>query len=118
MRSLQSRNTCLTNWRFCQVDGTQLLRLSSEYNQDNFEEGKWLNRIFGLVFLNPEEVGDCFVEDFIATMPKGERYQHFADYLTENYIISGALFPYALWASFSSSLQLTKNARVFSLTLK
>jgi hypothetical protein len=58
----------------------------------------------GLFFLNPEEVGDCFVEDFIGTMPNGQQYEQFAHYLTENYSDSKALFPPTLWASHSSSL--------------
>ena len=87
----------------------QQLGLSSQYMQKNSEEGKLLKHIFGLVFLNPE-VGDCFVEDFIGTMPSGQQYQQFADYLTENYIDSSALFPPTLWTSRSSSLQLTTNA--------
>ena len=48
---------------------------------------------FSIIFLNPEVVGDCFVEDFIGTMPSGAKYQQFADYLTENYIDSNTLFP-------------------------
>jgi hypothetical protein len=45
--------------------------------QNNSEEGKWLNHIFGLIFLYPEELGDCFVEDFIGTMPSRQQYQQF-----------------------------------------
>jgi hypothetical protein len=110
--ALQYRNTYLTNWRFCQDDAIQQLVLSSESNQGNSEEGKLLNHIFGFVFLNPEEVGGCFVEDFIVTMSKEEQYQQFAEYLTENYIDSGAVFPPTLFASRSSSLQLTTKACV------
>ena len=38
------------------------------------------------IFLNPEEIGDCFFEDFIGTMPGGEMLQQLTDYLMENYI--------------------------------
>ena len=55
--------------------------------------------IFGIIFLNPEKTGDCFVEDFVGTMTSGEKYQHFADYLMENYIDSNAVFASTLWAS-------------------
>ena len=71
----------------------------SQYRQNNAEEGKWLNHIFGIILLCPEAIGDCFVEDFIGTMPSGEKYQPFADYLTEKYIDSNALFPLKFWAS-------------------
>ena len=74
---------------------------SSMYRQNNSEEGKWLHHTFGINFLNPVEVGDCFVENFIATMPSREKYQYFAVYLTENYIDSNALFAPTLWASHS-----------------
>jgi hypothetical protein len=36
--------------------------------------------------VNPEEVGDCFIEDFIGTMPSGEQHCHLADYLMRNCI--------------------------------
>ena len=72
---------------------------SSQYRQNNSEEGKWRNHIFMYFFLKPEKIGDCFVEDFNGTMPSGEEYQQFADYLTEKYIDSNALFPPKLWAS-------------------
>jgi hypothetical protein len=65
---------------------------------------------FGLIFLSPEEVRDCFVEDFIGTMPAGEKYQKFAYYLVENFLDSEALFPFKLWTSVSSSLQQATNA--------
>jgi hypothetical protein len=65
---------------------------------------------FGLIFLNPEEVGDGFVEDFIGKMPTGEKYQQFAYYLMENLLDSEAMFPSKLWTSLSSSLQQAKNA--------
>jgi hypothetical protein len=72
---------------------------NSQYRQNNAEEGKRLNHIFRIILLCPEAVGDCFVEDFIGTMPSGEKYQPFADYLTEKNIDSNALFPPKLWAS-------------------
>jgi len=62
---------------------------------------------FGLIFLNPEEVGNRFVEDFIGTMKTGEKYQH---YSMENLLDSEALLPSEIWASLSSSLQQAKNA--------
>jgi hypothetical protein len=67
-------------------------------------------RVFCLIFLNPEQVGACFVEDFIGMMPTGEKYQQFAYYLVENLLESEALFPPKLWTSLSSSLQQATNA--------
>jgi len=65
---------------------------------------------FGRIFLNPEEVENCFVEDLIGAMTTGEKYQQLAYYLMENLLESGALFPSKIWASLSSSLQQAKNA--------
>jgi hypothetical protein len=50
----------------------------SSVQANNSEEGKWLNHICSTIFLNPE-VDGRFVEDFIGTMPSGEKYQQFAD---------------------------------------
>jgi hypothetical protein len=92
---------------------------SNQYRQNNSEEGKWLNHIFGIFFLNPEEIGDWFFEDLIGTMPSGEKYQQFADYLTEKYIDSNALFPLKFWASRSwqqmhaSHFTYTKNIKIW-----
>jgi hypothetical protein len=116
-RSLQSRNTYLTSWRFCQDNGIQQWGLSTQYKQNKSEEGKWLSHISGVVSLNPEEAGGCFFED-IAMMPNEEKYQHFADYLTENYMDCGVVFPPTRWASRSSSRQLTTKAWEISLTIK
>jgi hypothetical protein len=59
--------------------------------------------IFGLIFLNPEKVGACFIEDFIGTLPSGGKHEHLTDYLKENYIDSYALFQPKLWSSRSST---------------
>ena len=91
---------------------------SSQYRQNNSEQGKWRNHICSTIFLNPE-VGDRFVEDFIGTMPSGEKYQQFADYLAEKYIDSNALFPPKLWAPRSwqkmpaSLFTQTKNIKIW-----
>jgi len=66
--------------------------------------------VFGLIFLSPEEAGAYFVEDFIGTMPTGEKYQQFAYYLIENLLESEGLFPSKLCTSLSSSLQQATNA--------
>lgn len=87
----------------------QVLGLSVEYASGS-DEGKWLRHIFGLVFLSAEEVEDSFAFDFMPTRPEGEAYVIFTDYLTETYIHEDALFPPHVWATHSSSLQLTTNA--------
>ena len=48
----------------------QKLGLSSEYKDTDSEIEKWLSYFFGLSFLNPTEVEDCFVEDLMALGPQ------------------------------------------------
>jgi hypothetical protein len=87
------------------MGGIQHLGLPSQYKQNNSEEGKCLNHIFGLVFLSPE-VGDCFVED------SSQRCQ------TENNIKSSQKKLHRLWGSVlthalgvsQNFLQVTTNA--------
>lgn len=42
----------------------QNLGLCNAYKNNKLFEGQWLNNIFGLIFLNPNEVGLCFVDDY------------------------------------------------------
>jgi len=71
----------------------QNLGLCNVHTNNKTPEGQWLNNIFGLIFLNLNEVGSCFVEDFISIIPADIKFQIFADYLTENYIDNNSLFP-------------------------
>ena len=84
------------------------LGLKEEYDKGT-EIGKWLNHTFGLSFLDPSEVGDSFVEDFISDIPNDSRVVEYADYLTETYIEENALFSPDLWAAKTSSMYLTTN---------
>lgn len=87
----------------------QNLGLTSEYNNSNSEIGSWLHWTFGLVFLNHDEVGDCFAEDFYSVIPNNSRVTQYADYLVCNYIDESALFPPHLWASCTATLEKTTN---------
>lgn len=88
----------------------QNLGLCKAYKNNKTPEGEWLNNIFGLIFLNPNEVGSCFVDDFMSTIPHDIKFQMFADYLTDNYIDNNSLFPPYIWAVASSSSTHTTNA--------
>ncbi|XP_050497300.1 uncharacterized protein LOC126878558 [Diabrotica virgifera virgifera] len=61
-------------------------------------------------FLNPEDVGDCFVEALSSIQPQNHRLVEFADYLVDNYVSESAKFPPEIWAEMSRSLQRTTNA--------
>ena len=58
--------------------------------ESDSEAGRWIRNLFGLIFLSPEEVGDSFVEDFIAEEPKDVRIDKLIDYLVETCIDENA----------------------------
>lgn len=88
----------------------QELGLSPQYKKKDTAISKYLSYIFGLPFLRPEDVGECFGIDFASIQPKNQAIVTFADYLVDNYIAEDALFPLHIWAEHSSSLQNTTNA--------
>ncbi|KAL4108099.1 hypothetical protein QTP88_018352 [Uroleucon formosanum] len=92
-------------WRNVQKFG-----LATHYKDESSDIGKWIHYMFGLLFLNPEEVGDCYVEDLMSDCPENEKLQKFCDYLTDNYISKESMFPPKLWAAKSSELIRTTNA--------
>ncbi|KAF0711239.1 Uncharacterized protein FWK35_00032613, partial [Aphis craccivora] len=61
----------------------QALGVTSTYKYN-----KRLKFTFGLTFLDPNEVSDCFVEDFVHEIPDDPKYQEFADYLVDKMPIS------------------------------
>ncbi|KAE9522740.1 hypothetical protein AGLY_016849 [Aphis glycines] len=87
--------------------------LSKEYNDNTSDVGKWLGNIFGMPFLNPEEVGDCFAMDFISGMPQNNKLTTFSDYIYDTYISDDALFPPHMWALRSETVTRTTNAVEF-----
>lgn len=87
----------------------QALGLSTEY-KNNTEIGKKLKYFFGLQFLEPNEVGDCFTFDLVSDLPEDERLKQFCDYLVDTYIDECSQFPPNIWANLSSSLYRTTNA--------
>ena len=86
----------------------QTLGLSSEYKSKS-EKGRFLRLFFGLPFLHPVDVDDCFTDDIMALKPKGEKIKLFIDYLFETYISPDATFPPDIWAEFSASTNRTTN---------
>jgi len=88
----------------------QEIRLTDVYKNKNCESGIWLRKIFGLSFLSPEEVSDCFIEEFMAHCTNDPKMSTFCDYLTENYIDEFSRFPSNVWASFSISSERTTNS--------
>lgn len=79
------------------------------YKNHDSEIGKWLGHVFGLPFLDAEEVQDCFVFDFISDKPVCDKLTKFCDYLVDTYIGDDATFPPTVWAEASASLENTSN---------
>jgi len=67
-------------WRNIQMCG-----LTSFYKDESSEIGKWIRYTFGLVFLNPDEVSNCFVEDLLSDCPVNDK-------LTKNNCIHNSLY--------------------------
>lgn len=86
----------------------QQLGLVSIYKQSH-SNAKWLHHLFGLPYLHPLKVSECYVNDFMAYLPSTDAFSRMSDYLVDNYIKEDATFPPSLWASNSSHLDLTTN---------
>jgi hypothetical protein len=41
---------------------------------------------FGLPFLKPDEVDDCFTDDIVSILPENGKVQQFSDYVLNTYI--------------------------------
>nr|CAI5837421.1 unnamed protein product [Callosobruchus analis] len=64
-----------------------------EYKNQQSPIGNWLNHLFGLTFLPPAEVGECFAQDFMSDKPQDSKVEQFTDYLVDTYIDSDSKFP-------------------------
>lgn len=86
------------------------LGLADHYKNMESEIGKWLKYTFALSYLNPEDVGDCFVFDLCSIRPENEQLVLFSDYLVNTYIDENSDFPPHLWADSCPSITKTTNA--------
>lgn len=62
----------------------QSFGLSNEYKEINSEFGKWLRHTFGLLFLDAQEVSDCFSYDCGPVLPSIDKV--LVNYLLDNVI--------------------------------
>jgi hypothetical protein len=65
--------------------------------------------LFGIAFLNRDEVTDCFVEDFMSVCSDDKRVVEFADYLANYYMTDESMFPPILWSQVPSDSKRTNN---------
>jgi hypothetical protein len=59
---------------------------------------------FGLPFLKPDEVEDCFTDDIVSVLSEDEKVQRFSDYILNTYIKLDGDFPPSVWAMYSCSI--------------
>jgi len=82
----------------------------SIWKQEKTEIEMFLKLFFGLLFLNPNDVDDCFTNEIIAIQPIDDRIHTFCDYFLETYVLADSLFPPSTWAEFSNSTMQTTNS--------
>jgi len=78
--------------------------LATDYKNDESEISKWLQYCFELIYLNPEDVENCFSIDLYNIKPNDGRLDKFYDYFKNTYIDERATFPPKVWAEASSEL--------------
>lgn len=83
--------------------------LKKHYEEKN-EVGQWLSLCFGILFFNPEDVADVFVDELMSIKPDDPNLTSFADYLSDEYIFEHATFPPHIWARCSAEINFTTNA--------
>jgi uncharacterized protein YbcV (DUF1398 family) len=64
---------------------------------------------YGLGFLEPREVEECFVFDVFSEAPESEKAIEFADYVVRNYIELSSSFPPTIWADADVECKRTTN---------
>jgi len=71
----------------------QSLGLSKKYGKKDSGVSLFLKKIFGLSFLPPAEVCDCFAWEILFSLPNEKREEEFCNYMLENYIDADSNFP-------------------------
>jgi hypothetical protein len=87
-----------------------IFRVKYRHKDNDSDIGKFLTYIFGLLFLEPEMVGECCVIDLVSIQPSTAKIQTFCDNLVNIYINDDSDFPSKIWTTCSSSMCLTTNA--------
>ena len=87
---------------------------SQHYNQHlqnfKFRKKQFFKYFFGLPFLRPEEVNECFAEDLMTIQPNDKQIQLFCDYILSTYISADAIFPPNIWSEFAATNVRTTNS--------
>jgi len=91
----------LTQAWYCQI---QKVGLATKYQDRSSEIGKWLRHTFGLLFLEPNNVLDCFLQNFMVDRPIDDKVIKYADYLVDHYLTADCDYLPKIWASAISNL--------------
>lgn len=67
------------------------LGLNIEYKNKGSDVGNILTYVFGLAFLEPEMVGECFAIDLASIQPSTVKVQTICDYLVDSALIFSTL---------------------------
>jgi hypothetical protein len=73
----------------------------------------WIKSFFGLSYLDPNDVEDCFAFDLFPCALNVEKAHEFADYILRNYIDQNSKFPPSVWAEPDSMKIIKKNMDLF-----
>jgi hypothetical protein len=92
------------------VEKIQCLGINTNYKKQNSDESNFLKLFFGLSFLSPKDVYDCFIEDILPKFPLNENIKLFVDYIIKTYIAPDCTFLPYVWAEFSTTANRTINS--------
>ncbi|KAE9523573.1 hypothetical protein AGLY_016125 [Aphis glycines] len=87
----------------------QSVGLALEFRDKDSGIGGAVKYLFGLPYLPPSDVLDCFTDDLMAIKPIDDKIDKVFDYIFENYITPDSRFPPKMWADRSSAFSLTTN---------
>ncbi|XP_014211043.1 uncharacterized protein LOC106641220 [Copidosoma floridanum] len=87
----------------------QSLRLTRVYKKSDSEIGDFLKCFFGLPFLDPYDIEDCFTDDLMSIMPRNPAVEDFCDHILHDYVSTEAPFPPTVWSKLSCDLRRTTN---------
>jgi hypothetical protein len=94
------------------------IRLAAEYKNSESDVGNWIKSFFGLSYLDPNDVEDCFAFDLFPCAPNVEKAHEFADYILRNYIDENSKCPPSVWAEPDLQFKRTTKKTIGSHTIK
>ena len=118
---LSTHNATRAIWPGIDIKGCQLhfsqswwrkvqsLGLAAEYKNSESDVGNWIKSFFGLSYLDPNNVEDCFAFDLFPCAPNVEKAHELADYILRNYIDENSKFPPSVWAEPDLQFKRTTN---------